>query len=153
MKEYIVNIETNNSSAGRRSHSVIYPMFSRIIPPIKISSGENIKAEQELKITIMDGKFQQASKKIGYTGQHTDLYNNFKINEVGEIIMESPLTNDRIKRNDNNPFVYGKIYSRNKYGGKLAFFRMDLETIKLQRPIKRNSKITWHNFNPSNYID
>jgi hypothetical protein len=157
INRYKVYVEIDGSASGMRRNGVVYPMFSRITPPVKIAGGENIKAEQELKITIMDGTFELASKRIGYTGQHTDLYASINIinaeyNCSGELNQCDKPYSIYLVTND-NPYIYGKIYSRNKYGGKRAFFRLDLETAKIQRPIKRADKITWHNFSPSEYID
>jgi len=157
INRYRVCVEIDGSASGTRRNNVIYPMFSRITPPPKIAEGENIQAEQEFKITIMDGTFEQASKSIGYTGQHTDLYTNINIINgdydcSGTLTQCDPVHSIYVVTNK-NPYIYGKIYSRNKYGGKRAFFRLDLETAKIQRPIKRAEKITWHDFKPSRYVD
>jgi len=149
MITYRVLVERENNVSGNRRHGTIYPGFSRIKPPAHLSSGENIVSEQLLKITIEDGKFKQASKSIGYTGQHTDLYIDFDdtknrpTNETGksEIVLK------------NACYIYGTIYRRNKYGSTDCAFRLDCETMSIQRPIKKGDTVRWYTFKPTQNID
>ena len=137
MRTYEILVEEKNQVSGNRRHGAIYPMFTRMPRMSKTSGGENIIETIIDKITVEDGTFTQASRRIGYTGQHTTL--TAKI-ENGIIKTESP-------------YIEGELFSRNKYGQTSRKFRLNLETRTLQRPIAKNGVIRWYDFSPSRYID
>jgi hypothetical protein len=151
MVAYLLNLSYESHVSGNRKHGTIYPNFSAIVPSLKITEGENLSAQQELRITCEDGRFTKANNRIGYTGQHTDLYEDYTVQDR-QIILLNPL-NGKSQHATISSYLYVKIYTRNKYGGKLSFCRLDLETRKIQRPIVRNGVCKWYDFDPSNYID
>lgn len=144
MKTYKIYCKQEDNVSGNKSHGTIYPAFSRHFSrrPLfeLLSDGENTNVTIIDKITIEDGTFEKASNSIGYTGQHTNVDSHNICNGI-------------ITVHGDDPYVYGNIYSRNRYGGRTVLWRLDCESRKLERPITRNKNTTWHEFNPSEYID
>ncbi len=138
----VLSVETRNAVAGNRRHGAIYPMVSAVRANAVGEKGEDIEPVYYRKITIEDGTFSQASRRIGYTGQHTDLQLPATAREVADGVYE--LRADVLD---------GSLYSRNKYGATKRAFRLDLVRGVLQRPIIRNGRTTWHDFTPSQYLD
>lgn len=135
-------VEKENNVSGSRRHGVIYPTFSTWANAEKLESVDSENYEKVLyrKITIEDGEFENAYSnkhtydKYSYLGQHTNLL--VTLNEKGI--------------SENAPkYVYGHIFSRNKYGADKREFRLDCERGIVQ--IKRKDK--WYDFEPKNYLD
>lgn len=136
-------VETQNNVSGSRGHGAIYPMFSNWAnsESWQYTDSENGECVLWRKITIEDGDFSLAYRKkyqynkTAYTGQHT----NLDIQLINGI-------------NENAPrYVYGELFSRNKYGCTKREFRLDLIRCEIQ--IKKGSKQKWFDFTPKNYID
>jgi hypothetical protein len=134
-------VETENNVSGSRRHGVIYPAFSSWTNVEKLESidPENMENVLYRKITIEDGKFQNAyskkhaSDKYSYMGQHTNLH----------VKLQNGI-------NENAPkVVYGNIFSRTKYGGQKREFRLDTERAKIQIQRKNN----WCDFLPKQNLD
>jgi hypothetical protein len=138
----VLNVETRNAVAGYRRHGAIYPIVSTTRIDAVREKGEDIEPVYYRKITIEDGQFSQASRRIGYTGQHTDLRMPQDVHEITDGVYE--LKTD---------VLTGSLFSRNEYGSTRREFRLDLVRGKLQRPVTRKGITKWYDFKPSQYLD
>lgn len=145
MRKYVTIITRETHVSGNKKHGTIYPAFSRISVPAKISEGENITETIIRKCTIEDGTFSSASRSAVYTGQHTN------IQPTGKHTVEKYV--DGVVITSYSPYIMFHGYSRNKYGGRAFKGRLNCDTRKIERPIHRGEKVFWTDFNPSNYID
>jgi len=136
----ITVIERENNVSGKSRHGTIYPMFSSWAryDVLMHRDSENVEREICRKVTIEDGQFTLASRRKGYTGQHTDLFYDEQLTAPCNYVEVTNVT-----------CLYGRIYSRNAYGGRLVYFRLDC--INGTTQFKRGNK--WYNFHPANYID
>jgi len=136
----ITVIDRESNVAGNRRHGTIYPLFSSWAKYDEMISRDSENVEREIckKVTIEDGRFELVSKRKGYTGQHTNLF--------FDELMTAPVRENELV---NIQYLYGEIYTRNQYGAKRAFFRLDC--INGTTQYKRGAK--WYAFQPSNYID